>query len=544
MTNDAKKATKYIKNVKFPRLSVLVALDVLIPLSFSLVFSNFIFLVLFGIPSIIATFVPGGAKLKYRDAEIINFVSTVVECIIFAIGIIFKLEYISLAIALSFTFATRIVIYRALKMSLQKAIVRSSIRLLIAFFFFSFFELGDIKFMGERIVLIVSVFTLIIMSFIYLLSKPFEKTTGINPFDIAFAFVYDWTHGTNTIESSLIKESEKGNVIVNIINFSNKNENLKANFIIPYIHPGPFGNVGSANMPKIFHENIEHCFTFHGSCTHELNLIKNSDVYVIMDAIKDEIKKFDKNTNEEENKNDKDKSLNPDYGKFISDGKVSLLQIDSPDLKKIVFCDGDGDIDVGIGLACSDVFIDMHSSGNDDEIINASIKKGMEIIHKARNLESKLKEIESKKIQLGIAEGSIQDCDIKVAFFCLNESFALLLFDSNNMQNREILDKLKNKFGFPIFTCTTDDHQRDNGKFVIEITKDNVNYISNLIRKAIDDASDVRVKLGRVEKDVLVMGKEYEMLQAANFMTVLVKFLLPFLIFITVFFIFVAIVML
>ncbi len=540
MTDDAKKATKYIKNVKFPRLTILIALDLLIPLVFSIVFSDFVFLLLFGIPSVIATFVPGG--IKYRQAEIINFISTIIECIIFAFGILISKEYeipnivyISLAVAISFTFAARIAIYRTLKMSLQKAIVRSSIRLLIAFFFFSFFKLGDVRFMGERLVLIVSMFTLIVITFIYLLSKPFEKTIGINPFDMAWAFANDWVNGTNTVESSLMKGSEEGSVVVHIINFTDKHGNLKANFIIPYIHPGPFGNVGSANMPKIFHENIEHSFTFHGSCTHELNLIKNSDVYAIMNDIKEEISHLADRDNE---------NVLTEYGKFISDGKISVLQVDSPYLKSVVFCDGDGDIDVGIGLACSNVFIDLHSSGNDEEIINASTKRGMEIINKAGNLIVNLKEIESRKIQLGIAKGTVQDCDVRVAFFDLNEPFALLLFDSNNMQNREILNILRQKFKFSIFTCTTDDHQRDNGKFMIEIAKDDVNDVSNLIEKAMNDTGDVYVKFGKIEKDVRVMGREYEMLQAANFMTVLLKFLLPFLIFITVFFVFVAIVML
>ncbi|NCN65372.1 MAG: DUF2070 family protein [Candidatus Altiarchaeum hamiconexum] len=539
MTDDAKKATKYIKNIKFPRLTILIAMDLLIPLAFSVGFSNFVFLLLFGIPSIIATFMPGG--IKYRRAEIINFISTILECIIFATGILISREYeisnilyMSLAIAISFTFAARILIYRVLKMSLQKAVVRSSIRLLIAFFFFSFLNLGDIKFMGERLVLIVSMFTLIMVVFVYLLSKPFEKTIGINPFDIVFAFANDWIHGTNTIETSLIKESEEGKAVINIINFTGKDGNLKANFIIPYVHPGPFGNVGSANMPKIFHEGIERSLTFHGSCTHELNLIKNSDVYSLMDDIKKEIQNISGN----------DENVSTKYGKFISDGKISVLQVDSTDLKRVVFCDGDGDIDVGIGLACSDVFIDLHSSGNDDETITASTKRGMEIINKARNLRADLKEIESRKIQLGIAEGTVQDCDVQVAFFDLNEPYALLLFDSNNMQNREILDILRQKFKFTIFACTTDDHQRDNGKFMIEIAEDDVNSISNLIEKAMNDTSDVCVKFGKIERNVKVMGKEYEMLQAANFMTVMLKFLLPFLIFIMAFFVFVAIVML
>ncbi len=532
MVDDAKKATKYIKNVKFPRLSILIILDLLIPLLFSFAFSNFIFFVLFGIPSVIATFVPGG--VKYRHAEIINFISTIFECIIFAIGILMKIEYIALAIGISFTFAMRIIIYRVLKLSIEKAIVRSSIRLLIVFFFFSFFKLGDvndIKFIGERVVLIVAMFTLIAMTFIYLVSKPFEKTIGINPFDIIFAFINDWIHGTNTIESSFIKESEEGKAIVHIINFTDKNKNLKANFIIPYIHPGPFGNVGSANMPEIFHEKIENSYVFHGSCTHELNLIRNVDVYNIADEIKNEINRMNASDEKYE------------YGKFISTDKIYLFQIDGNNPKNIVFYDGDGDIDVGIGLACSDVFIDLHSSGNDDEIINASTKKGMEIINKTRELNSISKDIENKKIMLGIAKGKIHDCDVKSAFFDLNKKFALLLFDSNNMRNREIL--LNNlKFDFPVLICTTDSHQRENGKFMIEINNDDIQKIKSLIEESKNNVCEVDAKFGRIEKDVRIMGKEYELLQAANFMTVLMKFLLPFLIFVTVFFIFVAIVML
>lgn len=538
MASDVKKSTKYIKNITFPRLSILIALDILIPLIFSIVFSNIAFLLLFGIPSVIATFVPGG--VKYRQAEIINFISTIIECIIFASGILifreygtYHIVYVSLAIAVSFTFAIRIFMYTVLKLSLQKAIMRSSIRLLIVFFIFSFFRLGDVKFIGERVILIVSVFTLIIIDFIYLLSKPFEKTIGANPFEMTWAFFNDWIHGTNTVESPLMKGSEEGKVIVHIINFTDKHKNLKANFIIPYIHPGPFGNIGSANMPEIFHKNIERSFTFHGSCTHELNLIKNSDVYTIKNDIKEKISELSDNEN-----------VSAEYGKFISDEKISVLQIDLPSPKRIVIYDGDGDIDVGIGIACSDAFIDLHSSGNDDEIINIFTKRGMDIINKAKNLTENLKEIESREIRMGVAKGTVQDCDVRTAFFDLNERFALLLFDSNNMQNREILDILRQKFKFPIFACTTDQHYKDNGRFVIKITKDDISVISNLIEKAMNDADKVCAKFGKIEKNVRIMGKEYKIVDVANLMTMTLKFLLPFLILIITLFIFVAIMML
>jgi len=87
------------------------------------------------------------------------------------------------------------------------------------------------------------------------------------------------------MENALLKISEDGKAIIHIIKFFDENKKEKCTFIIPYIHPGPFGNIGSSNMPKIFHDNIKNSFCFHGSCSHQLNLIVSKDVYKIADEI-------------------------------------------------------------------------------------------------------------------------------------------------------------------------------------------------------------------------------------------------------------------
>jgi len=235
--------------------------------------------------------------------------------------------------------------------------------------------------------------------------------------------------------------------------------------------------------------------------------------------------------------------------KFLSSDKISVMDINGC---KIVICDGDGDIDIGIGMASCDIFIDMHSSGKDDFIILPSSLEGMNIIENANNIIEKLQNLDYSKLKLGISEGNINcfkdkiiDVDVKVAYLEANEKFLFILFDSNNMENREILNHttLNLKEDIKIFPCTTDSHNKENGKFEMKLREGNIREISKLVEKAINNADHVSAEYQKLEKNLKIMGKGAELLPTANFAVITLKFLLPFLILIASFFIIFAIIM-
>lgn len=544
--DEAKKATKFIKNISFPSTYFLIVLDVMIPLIFTIIFSDISFMVLFAIPSLISIlFVLFFSEVKLRHDTIINVISTILECAIFSIGIILKEPLIALAIAYAFTYIFRATLFRVLGATMRKALSLSSLRLFIAFIMFGMFRIGNITYVWERILLMILLFTFLFLTLVELLSQPFKKTVGINPFDIVFAFFEDWLNGTNNMEKALLKISEDGKAIVNVINFFNE-KGIKGTIIVPYIHPGPFGNIGSSNMPKIFHDNIKNSLCFHGSCLHELNLIQNKDVYALaneINAVINEVNKKIKNNV---------KDIDCASAKFlIYNEKISVIDINN---KKIAIYDGDGDIDIGIGLASCDVFVDMHSSGIDDFYIMPSSLRGMNIIEDTKNAITKLQNFDYKKLKVGISKCVINyldnknnkiSVDVNVAYLEAYEKFLFILFDSNNMKNREILNNknLNLSEDIKIFPCTTDNHYKDNGKFTLEFQERFLEEISKSVKDAIDNAEYVSADIKRIEKNFKVMGKGAELLPTANFAVIILKFLLPFLIFIASFFIIFVIVM-
>lgn len=522
--NDAKKAVKYIFDIKFPPTIIILLADFMLAMLLSIFFKNFIFMLVFAIPSILSSFTPI-LKLKYFAS--INFVSSVIEYGIFSIGLIFNIELVALVVAFSVSYAFRVLIFLVMGLSGAKSIMTSSIRLFTAFILFSFSDIGyNSTLFAQRILSISLIFTIIIFLFVNLVSKPFKKVVGINPFTMFFSFATDWLNGTNTIESHLANISEKNVVVINIIKFERKKESieksLKAVFLVPYIHPGPFGNIGSSAMSEIFSSWIEKSITFHGSCTHDLNLVKS-------DELRGLIKKINENTFFEEES---------DKCRFISDDEIAVIGIGN---KKIAVCDGDGDIDLGVGLASSDIFIDMHSSGVDDIITDANCMKGFKIIEKSRELSEKLGSVKEENLKVGISSGKISveyaEIDVKVAVMEANEKYIFIVFDSNNLKNRKILGKIQTNG--KIFPITTDSH------YMAEKTPRlhyyHLKEIERLIKEAEDNMEEVKAKVGKIKEELEVMGNGSEMLSSVNISIAILKVVLPVMAFIMSFLVIIAI---
>ena len=55
---------------------------------------------------------------------------------------------------------------------------------------------------------------------------------------------------------------------------------------VPNLHPGPMGEIGGGNLPKIIHDNFEEeMLVAHGCATHDFNLVSESEINKVIDAI-------------------------------------------------------------------------------------------------------------------------------------------------------------------------------------------------------------------------------------------------------------------
>lgn len=122
-------------------------------------------------------------------------------------------------------------------------------------------------------------FTLLIAThtFIYLIDRHGKNTIGIGSIDLLKGFAASWIKNIPfPLEASFEKLGCDTDTSVALIAFRDK-EGIRAIMTVPAIHPGPFRNLGSSNLPYMVQKSLEQEFgctaaTPHGTSGHELNL--------------------------------------------------------------------------------------------------------------------------------------------------------------------------------------------------------------------------------------------------------------------------------
>ena len=76
-------------------------------------------------------------------------------------------------------------------------------------------------------------------------------------------------------------------IFVPQVSFFFRRENkMPVIFTIPNLHPGPMGEIGGGNLPKILHDNFDdETLVAHGCATHDFNLVSESESEKVIDAV-------------------------------------------------------------------------------------------------------------------------------------------------------------------------------------------------------------------------------------------------------------------
>jgi putative membrane protein len=101
-------------------------------------------------------------------------------------------------------------------------------------------------------------------------------------------FVYAWAEQYNeTLEDQLATISESVRLEADELSFSASEECL-GNFVAPYIHPGPFRNVGSSCISTVITDGMS-CETLvvHGISSHDRDMVMSRDMERIVSALKE-----------------------------------------------------------------------------------------------------------------------------------------------------------------------------------------------------------------------------------------------------------------
>jgi putative membrane protein len=141
------------------------------------------------------------------------------------------------------------------------------------------------------VALIILIVNSVVVDFIFRsVSQPFERDLKINGPELLRAFSYSYlVDNPEPFENLLSTIATIQDTPVEVIVFR-KEEELLTVGVIPYVHPGPFRNIGSSGLPSMIMNHIKEkysvpAFVMHGTCTHHQNLTTKRDYGLITQEI-------------------------------------------------------------------------------------------------------------------------------------------------------------------------------------------------------------------------------------------------------------------
>ncbi len=125
-----------------------------------------------------------------------------------------------------------------------------------------------------------------VLLFIWMVERPLKKNFRISALHLINAFIAHNTDGDKALDQFFMEIGEDVYVQQASL-FLRREERDEITFTVPNLHPGPMGEIGGANLPKILHDMLgRDTFVAHGCATHDFNLVSESEVTLMADAVK------------------------------------------------------------------------------------------------------------------------------------------------------------------------------------------------------------------------------------------------------------------
>jgi putative membrane protein len=392
----------------------------------------------------------GGKTMTWNRSALLALSCTVFGVIITLAAFISKMTPVSFfyAISLGFVFGLRLFVlvaiadYRIPHM-LVPAFTQSGAGILAGMFLFS-------PSFGIIALVLHAVFGLGFVILIWLIERPLHRAFGIRGLAFINAFIAHMTDGSKGMEDFFREIGEE--IYVPQVSLFFRRENKKGVlFTVPNLHPGPMGEIGAGNLPKILHDNFsEETLVPHGCATHDFNLVSESEIRKVIDAVK-------------ESKANLVYSSSASRSWQLSSGSVHLLSQRFGDAILLVSTRsplGTEDLDFSVGMAIMAeghrwyphiAFVDAHNCMTDlGSPVHAATLTAMEYQHGAETAMEGCQRAEMYPFSIGVAHQTVPysreqgfgDLGIQalVVETC-GQKTAYVLIDGNNMAQgvREIL---------------------------------------------------------------------------------------------------------
>ena len=388
-----------------------------------------------------------------------------------------------------------------------------------------------------------------LLLFFFIINAPMKKNLGVKSTDAISLFFSQWLYHNKDMEKTFEKVGEVAKTLVSVIGFKRQKDEVL--LVTPYVHFGPFGNLGGSEFSYLICDEIASRFgskslVFHGSVTHDLNPVSTSQMDVILNSI-DLMRK---------NAQYSQANASLSVGSF-EEAKSYLLKISNSSMVSVSRAPHTTeDINFGLGLSLinlakkdfdSVMLVDQHNSET-GEI--TSFEPGSVIgynYHQA--IEDSLKKVaksKSSSLNVGYSESgtlkssSIGNAGIKVVSISSDPISVIILIDSNGVSpqfkdqlDRSAIEAAKSlNLSIVPMVCTTDTHQLNNVRGVLNPLKEEgetLSLVSSLVKKSLEDMSPSTYFASSSWVDVKVIGakQSIELISTVNSIVAISKFILP-----------------
>jgi putative membrane protein len=348
------------------------------------------------------------------------------------------------------------------------------------------------------------------------------------------------------VEKAFDHVGEDARTIVSLMGFKRKDDTVF--FVTPYVHYGPFGNLGGSEFSFLIADAIDSkykskTFVFHGTVTHDLNPVASSEMGKIIAAFDSSLKDA-----------------------VFKDAKVSLSLGKSDECRAEALSFNDAamigisrapqtteDVNFGLGLAFIaeaekkvrvGMVVDQHNAETGDiTSFEPGSKVGFGYMDAIRDALSQAPQ--KKPLKIGVSFRSADSdvlgkAGIKVAVFSSSPEYVVVLIDSNGVTPKfrdQLEDEIKkqgkkNGRDFTVGIFTTDTHQTNMVRGVLNPLKEEENIrkaVSEALAEAMDDMQEAKFFADKRWFDIRVIGakQSIEVISTINSIVAVSKITLP-----------------
>ena len=198
------------------------------------------------------------------------------------------------AVSLAFVFSFRMLLLAAVvDFHLKRVVVPALLHSGLA-------VAGAAPFLGLQFVLLCVLlhisFAFGVLLFIIVIERPMKANFRVGPLELANAFLAHLSEGSRKLDDFFRSIGES--VVVPQVSLVMQREGKEEIVVtVPNVHPGPLGEIGGSNLPKILHGMLGTAsMVFHGSASHDFNPVDEDEVKKVGAAVLQALPKSCANT--------------------------------------------------------------------------------------------------------------------------------------------------------------------------------------------------------------------------------------------------------